>query len=281
MMMRRHRTSSAILIAALMFAITLYPQVTADSFYEKLLRGVRLNTGADLAVILDSTELLGQEPKVEPIRDHLIKLSPKAGRAAETIRRVSGVRGASVMYEMQVPGDYYLPGGMTNLPVYIVPDRGAYLSTAYYEAPLGVEQRFDAAVSGTTDGIVVSKGLADFEDVSLGDALLIGDGARGEVEDQVNGIVALLPGAPQVMLQSWSRRPTGREFCRSRRAPRGPSSWWMPRTACRTWIWRAGPATRWRRSVSGRPRSRAFAARSAVSDGTCSCRSGSRTSAST
>ena len=202
MMMRRHRTSSAILIAALMFAITLYPQITADSFYEKLVRGVRLNTGADLAVILDSTELLGHEVRTEAISAQLAALSRKTQPAAAAIRKVAGVNAASVLYELQIPGDFYLPGGMTNLPLYMVDNAGTYLSTAYSEESLGIGQKFAGSMSGTTSGIVVSKGLAAFEGVGVGRAMVVGHGADGEVEDQVTGVVALLPGAPQVMLQT-------------------------------------------------------------------------------
>ena len=120
MMMRRHRTTSAILITALMFAITLYPRVTADSFYDKVFRGVQVNTGADLAVILDSSELLGEKLKIAGVGEHFDKLERAASALQKVINSVPGVKTSSPLYEMLIPGQFYIPGASNQMPLNIL-----------------------------------------------------------------------------------------------------------------------------------------------------------------
>jgi hypothetical protein len=57
-------------------------------------------------------------------------------------------------------------------------------------------------VSQIERGVVISKGLADFEEVTVDDDLILGEGNQGELTDRIRGILTLLPGAPQVMLQN-------------------------------------------------------------------------------
>jgi hypothetical protein len=78
MMVRLHRVSNALLVAALMFCISFFPRIMVESFQEKMVRGVRVSAGSDLGVAFAASELTQGEVEIGPIRNLMEKMAAPA-----------------------------------------------------------------------------------------------------------------------------------------------------------------------------------------------------------
>jgi len=200
LMLRPHRVASAVLIAALMFCVSFYPTIMADSFYDKVMRGVQVNVGSALALVFPVSELTGGEIRVETVRKHLSEVRGDVERMVSEMKEVEGVAAIQTLFEMSVPGVYV--EGLEGLPLYLLTVPEDYLETVYYENELGIGRPFSRIIREMGDDLVVSKGFASYSDLSVGSMLNLGRSASGgDVAVQVAGVVSHLPGAPQLLLQ--------------------------------------------------------------------------------
>ncbi|MBI3940676.1 MAG: ABC transporter permease [Acidobacteria bacterium] len=204
MMMRPHRVMSMILIASLMFSVTIYPRITSDSFYDKAVRGIRASAGSDLSLVFDAVELSDGEVKSEATGRHLAEVGEKAGLIVEKVRAVEGVRSAEPLYEFTIPSGFYMRG-QTGLPLYLLGAPERYLETVYHEKQLGRApgKGFGEIIASLGKGAAISSGLASYLELETGARAALGTVSAGEPgRTEVQGILNVLPGAPQVMLQN-------------------------------------------------------------------------------
>ena len=203
MLSRPQRVMSGILVAALAFAVVVYPRITADSFYDKALRGLRLNLGSDIAVRFDATTLTEGELKSEPLAWFTKNIGEKVQEIEKQIATVPGVRGVHALYEFSIPGSFYIPG-KNYLQLYLLEDPERFLRTVYYENQLGVDKPFDHLVAALQhDQVIISRGFAAGRDSSNGTVQTLGLGRSihgNNVESPVAGVTYLLPGTPQMMV---------------------------------------------------------------------------------
>lgn len=203
LLMRPHRVASAILIASLMFSIALYPKITADSFEDKTIRGVKVNLGSDLVFSFNTSDLTGGELTIKGVSQQLARVSPMVEDTIRKITSVKGVEAAYVIYELTVPGSFYIPGH-SSLPLYLVPNVPRYLELTYHEEDLGVGQSFSESIGTLNqEEINISKGLVDLGKASVGSSFVLGRKISGEdFRAQVGGAITVLPGASRLMLEN-------------------------------------------------------------------------------
>ncbi len=204
MISRPQRLLAVILVGAFAFSVVVYPRTTADSFYNKALRGLRLNLGANIAVRLDALALTGGELKLESIGAYSNTVGQRVHAIEQQIKAIPGVRGVNAIYEFSIPGTFFIPG-KNYLPLYLIEDPKNYLKTIYYENNLGVGEPFDQLISALDkDQVVVSKGLAanmDSGNSTMSGLVGLGRGAGGgDIKSQIAGVAYLLPGTPQMVV---------------------------------------------------------------------------------
>ncbi|MBI4446716.1 MAG: hypothetical protein HY645_12500 [Acidobacteria bacterium] len=203
LMMKPHRVASAILIASLMFSMALYPKITADSFQDKIARGLRVNLGADLVLTFNVSDLPGgAELRSNVIREQVDKLRGVVNETIQKIASVGDVDSAEPVYECMIPGSFYIPG-QASVPLFLLSDSDKFLNSVYHEPALGVGKPFtDAIQTLETGGTLISKGLVDFNRASIGSELMLGRTAsREQVKVPITGAIAVLPGASRVILE--------------------------------------------------------------------------------
>ncbi len=204
MVSRPQRLLAVILVGAFAFSVVVYPRTTADSFYNKALRGLRLNLGSNIAVRLDALGLTGEELKLQSVGEYSNTVGQRVQAIEQRIKSIAGVRNVNAIYEFSIPGTFFIPG-KNHLPLYLIEDPKNYLRTIYYENKLGVGEPFDRLISALDkDQVVVSKGLAANMDAAVsGNVRLVGLGRSaggGDIKSQVAGVAYLLPGTPQMVV---------------------------------------------------------------------------------
>ena len=203
MLSRPQRVMSTILVAALAFVVVVYPRVTADSFYEKALRGLRLNLGSDVAVRFDGATLTGGDLKAETIEWYAANVGRRVQEMEGKIKAMPGVRDVHAIYELSVPGTFYIPG-KNYLQLYLIEDPEKFIRSVYYENRLGADRPFEQLVTALKkDELIISKGFASSFDSGDVRAKLLGIGrsaSGSDVTSPIAGITYLLPGTPQLVV---------------------------------------------------------------------------------
>ena len=180
--LRPHRIASTMAIAALVLSATLYPQSAFDIFSDTTLRTVKMRVGADLNTMAEPADF-GSEPKPS-LEESLKGVKP----LIEKIQKIDGVEAIAPIYEFVASA--VLP---KNAAIYFI-DSDSYLSTSYHEEDIGVQQKFTEAIKASSQGMVLSKDVADELRTKPGDPILLEVMPR-PVSSTVTGVVNTMPGA--------------------------------------------------------------------------------------
>ena len=200
MLVRPHRVRTVILVAALTFGVVVYPPITSGSFYEKTVRALRLNLGADVAVRFDATELTRGEVKLLPIKQHIQNVASRIASVQEQIGKLDGVRKVGALYEFSVPGNFFI-AGQNYLQLFLIERPDQFLDKVYFENKLGVEKPFRALLQEMgKDDVLLSKGFLASFDPGTSRSLGLGRDKDGEIEARVAGTLHMLPGLSQFMI---------------------------------------------------------------------------------
>ena len=201
MLVRPHRVMTVILVAGLTFGVVVYPQITSSSFYNKTVRALRLNLGASIAVKYDATTLTGGEVALRPAAQTIQSVQEKLGGLQEKLRALDGVQSVGLLYELAIPGSFYIPG-QNYLQLYLIESPEQFLEKVYYEDELGIGEPFSDLMRGLgKNEVLVSRGFTERVEPGNGNHLGLGLAGDQEVEAEIAGAIHLLPGISESMTQ--------------------------------------------------------------------------------
>ena len=194
MALNRRRVMSALFLTALAMAVTLLPQVSADSFFDRVTRGVRVSVGGDLKLEYNMVDLSDGHNDAAPVNQYRTMLAPKVQALEAALRRDHRVANVSSMQQYVVPA-FYLPG-QSDLFLDIISDRKSYLDTVYSEEGLGLTRPFSNTFGGPGSiGLSISQGFKEVRQVPIGQEVLLDD-EDSNIGTRFDNVVAFLPGQP-------------------------------------------------------------------------------------
>ena len=194
MAQNRRRVMSALFLASLAMAITVLPQVSADSFLNRVTRGVHVALGGDLKLEYNLIDLSGGKNDVAALGQYRTLAAPKQKLIEDSLRRNSKVEEVASIEQYVFPA-FYLPD-QSDLYLDVVSDRDAYLKTAYFEEALGVVRPFSKSIGGQGDSaLTISRGFRQVRSVPLGADVFLDDQDLS-LGTRFDNVVAFLPGQP-------------------------------------------------------------------------------------
>ncbi len=200
--LKPHRVAAVLLIAALATGTAMTPSVTTTSFYEKAVRGTKVQLGAEASLIFDTSQFV-QDGLRGPLGDQLQKLGEVFLPVVKVLKETKGVSSFDLITEATVPG-LYVPGyGLKGIPLYLIYEPSRFLKQIYFEEPLGSNRSFSQIVKRLNDReVAFSRMVADFWGVSDGQRMQVGTNQQKmPVQAKPAGMLISLPGIPQRMLE--------------------------------------------------------------------------------
>ena len=199
MALRRHRAASFLLIVALLTSIALYPTVMIAVFDNKTERGARIQLGSDIQLTLNALDLMpaeaqsrgGLQQRVAVLRE---KLDPLVAKLAA----LPQVRGVATIIEGLVEGLYMPDRGFSGLPIYLIHDSRAYLSSVYSEPALGEHGPFAALLERLDDGrVLASSPMGRYYKRAVDQPMPVGrTSAQAVARQPYGGSIYFLPAVP-------------------------------------------------------------------------------------
>jgi hypothetical protein len=195
MALNRGRVAGTMFIASLAMSLALLPQVAADTFYHRILRGVQASVGGDVQLEYDMAELTGTGSKPLRFADASNGLAARLDGIGRAIRADGKVASAALIQQFVAP-EVYLPN-QAGLLVNVIESPKDYLKTVYFEEGLGVSRPFSAMIADPgRETLVASTGLLNVREVPIGRSVMLGYDGDREVGAKFGDILSFLPGQP-------------------------------------------------------------------------------------
>lgn len=197
MAMRRHRVVTVLCVASMAMALTVLPQVAADTFYGRVLRGVRISVGGDLNLDFNMAELLDGQAKIRPLAEYQQGLAEPMATIRSALSKHAGIASVTTIQQFLVPG-VYVPG-QSGLPLNVVDTPDEYLNTVYYENALGVTRPFDEIINNLGDPkVTASQGLLRVRKIPMDRDVTLGYSGNNPVPVRFRDVLTYLPGQPSM-----------------------------------------------------------------------------------
>ena len=202
MALGRHRIANLLFVAALAMSLSLLPQVAADGFYGRVLRGMRASIGGDVLLEFDMANLTGGEVDIRPISEHQQRLQPHISSIRSLIAAQEEVASVVTIEQFFIPG-IYIPG-QSGLAFNVIEDPEKYLQLVYYEDGLGITRNFSDIIGSLREGNVpASQGLFRIRSIPLDREVILGYGMEGRpVHARLSEVIAFLPGQPALGIEN-------------------------------------------------------------------------------
>ncbi|MEI8309811.1 MAG: ABC transporter permease [Verrucomicrobiota bacterium] len=198
---RPHRVAGFLLIVAMMGTIGLYPTVMTAVFDDKIERGTSVQIGSDVAITLNAADVVSNKHLVNGgIGEQYSAIKERIPEILGALKKAEGVQDAAWTLIEGVSDGVYLPGyGFNGLPLYFVPDAGAYLKAVYSEESLAERGGFKNMIAKLPEGqVLLSHPVTAFTNKKEGDMTFLGRDTEGKnmVGGKVAGSLWYLPGSP-------------------------------------------------------------------------------------
>ena len=196
MALGRRRIVNMLFVSGLAMALTLLPQVAADTFYGRVLRGVRASIGADLHVEFDMEGLATANEGVAPIAELQREYDRPLAAIRDSLQQDPRVATVVGLRQYIVPG-VYIPG-QSGLMLAVIDAPSEYINTLYHEAGLGLTRPFGQIIDSLDAGAVaVSQGLINLRSVPLHRDIAVGYRPDDTpIPVRFDDILTFLPGQP-------------------------------------------------------------------------------------
>ena len=197
----RHRIANLFFVAALAMSLSLLPQIAADGFYGRVLRGMRASIGGDVLLEFDMADLTGGLVGVLPVSQYQQKLQPQLESIQRVLTTQEEVASVELIEQFLIPG-IYIPG-QSGLPINVIQDPEKYLQLIYYEDQLGITRGFSSIIRSLREGnVAASQGLFRVRSIPLGKEVVLGYGSEGApVHARLSDVIAFLPGEPALGIE--------------------------------------------------------------------------------
>ena len=195
MALRSGRVVTVLFVSALAMALTLLPQIAADSFYGRVVRGVQASVGGDLHLEFNMTELTDGEAKVATLDDYEKKIAAPIASIRAALQNNARVSSVTTIQQYVIPG-VYIPG-QSGLMINIVDLPNDYLQSVYHEETLGLTRPFRTIIGGLTESsVAASQGLMRLREIPLDHEIILGYGGDAPVPVRFHDVLSFLPGQP-------------------------------------------------------------------------------------
>jgi hypothetical protein len=194
----RFRIASTIFLTALAMSTALLPQIAADSFYERILRGVDASLGSDVQLEYNMAQLAGERDEPEPVGKYYSLIDDKLASIETALRRRHDIGETAQVLQFVLP-QVYMPT-QSGLMLNLIKDPGDYGRSVYYEERIGLTRSFSkilGSLSGTA--LTASSGLMHTRHVPLGAQVALGSTDDfTPITAKLEDVVAFLPGQPSM-----------------------------------------------------------------------------------
>jgi hypothetical protein len=194
----RSRITSTIALTALAVATALLPQVAADTFYNRISRGVATSVGGDVQLDFSLTSLAGGHDELAEVRDYRAWLKPGMEKVRRHLLADSRVEAATPIVQFLLPTIYL--SSQSGLPLNLIEQPDAYGRLAYHEEGLGLTRPFSKVLAELGSApLVSSRGFRELRMVPGRSEVMIGYYDQfAPVPALFEDVIAFLPGQPKV-----------------------------------------------------------------------------------
>lgn len=201
MALRRHRIVNLLFVAALAMSLSLLPQIAADSFYGRVVRGIRASVGGAILLDFDMAQLSGGGAGTHSVAEFQRRIEAHSNTIRRTVAADDRVSSVAVVQQFILP-DVYIPS-QSGLILNVVENPGEYLRTIYHEQTLGRTRPFEQIIRALDEQKVsVTQGLLRLRQIPLGRDIVLGSADDGSpVALRFDEVMAFLPGQPAVGIQ--------------------------------------------------------------------------------
>jgi hypothetical protein len=197
MALNQHRIASTLFIASLAMSLALLPQVAADTFYDRLLRGVQISVGGDVQIEYNMIDLARYRATLMAAPAHQKTIERSIAGIEAAIRADPKVDRLAFMTQFIAP-DIYLPN-QTGLFINLVRSPQEYLDTVCFEEGLGVSRPFSEIIRASVAGpLVASTGFLALRQIPLDRDMAIAHVGDEPIQARFRDVIAFLPGQPSV-----------------------------------------------------------------------------------
>jgi hypothetical protein len=201
MALGRRRIVNLLFVGALAMALSLLPQVAADSFFDRVLRGVSTSIGGNILLDYSAADLTARPTEPIAVAEHHRRIVARLAAVRAALDGHDQVASVALLEQFIVPG-VYLPG-QSGLALNVLEDPDEYLRSIRYEDGLGRTRAFSRIIHGLAEGdVTVSEGLLRIRAIPLGRNIVLGFDAEGKpVLVTFSDVVSFLPGQPAASVQ--------------------------------------------------------------------------------
>ncbi|HEY0749427.1 MAG TPA: hypothetical protein VGD63_22185 [Steroidobacteraceae bacterium] len=199
--LQRSRIAATFFVTALATASALLPQVAADSYYGRALRGVYETVGSDLQIEFDLADIAGDGgPKTVAAYQRLI--APELASIGAALAAQPGIAVVAGIQQYVIPG-VYLPA-QSGLLLDLIADPAAYDRAIYRWEELGQSRPLSTIIRGFSGvDIAASAGFLAARHLQLHQKITLGyDLEDKPIEALIDDVVGLLPGQPTRTVQA-------------------------------------------------------------------------------
>lgn len=195
MALNRQRVAGTLFIASLAMSLALLPQVAADTFYDRIQRGVQASVGGDVQLEYDLSEFSASGMKPLRFGDAANGVQPRLAQLDAALRKDARVAKVALVQQYVAP-EIFLPN-QAGLFINLIDSPSDYLDTVYREEGLGLSRKFSEIVRGT-DGntFATSAGFMNVRAVPLNREVALGYDGDAAVPAAFTDVLAFLPGQP-------------------------------------------------------------------------------------
>ena len=198
MALSRTRIAGTMFLTALALSLTLLPQIAADSFYDRVKRGVKSSVGGDIQLEYNMAVLTGGvvDPQPVPVYNDLIQ-SQIAG-IEKSLKDVAWISSVIPIQQYIIPS-FYLPN-QSGLLLNLIADPQDYLNNIYFEEDLGITREF-TNIAGDIENrrLIASQGLLNARRIPMDKEIVLGyENMERSIFGKISDSIAFLPGQPSI-----------------------------------------------------------------------------------
>jgi hypothetical protein len=198
MALSRTRIAGTLFLAALALSLTIMPQIAADSFYDRVVRGVKSSVGGDLQLEYNMSELTEGHNDPQPVAAYIDLFTDKLEKIEELLENDPRVDSVTRIQQYIIPS-IYLPN-QSGLMLNLIGDSQHYLENVYYENEFGLTRSFSQIVNDLEDeSLTTSQGFLSVRQVPLDREVELGYTEEGNaILGSIKDVIAFLPGQPSI-----------------------------------------------------------------------------------
>lgn len=195
LMVNRNRVISIIFVASLSMSLALLPQVAADTFNGRLVRGLEVSLGGDAQLDYNLLDLANTGSDMMASREIQRLAQPKLSMLARSVK-ASPLVDKVTLVEQFIDPEIYLRD-QSGLTINLIQSADDYLQTVRYEDGLGISRPFSTIVrSAGNNGLVASSGLLSVRKLGPDRSINLGYEGDTPIRDHFGDVASFLPGQP-------------------------------------------------------------------------------------